>query len=278
MGFPGLSLLGFLPSVLATRYLLGRCAVADPSPQALEAVWTEAAARLGPPPPRAGRPEVRELPAGHQDYLRGVERSPRFAATVGGMPWSFRMVEIAPLLAFQLDIAAEPRGPAPGRALADLLRVCLPQTVAEAAAYVSVQGSSLLVYSNDPNLKVLQAGASGIDPRSRTQHGGVLYGLGSPLVLVARLGGRHYLRNGCHRLHHLAAAGVSAVPCLVVEAADYAQLGAPEGFDRSLLESGNPPTCGHYTTGRAYPVTLRQMRRVIQVSWSEYTVSEPDWP
>lgn len=278
MTVDGLSLVGFMPPEVALTYLGSRCVPADPAPQALQAEWQQARARLGAVPPRAGRPEVRDIPKSHQDHLRAVERSPRFAGAVGtARRWSFRLVEIAPLLTFQPDIAnAGHQGLAAVADLAAQLRLCLPPTVEAADCLASVQAQSLLVYGDNPNLTILQAGASGPDPRTGARHGGILYGLGHPLVLVAQLGDRYYLRNGCHRLYQLARLGVAAAPCLVVEATDPAELGVPNGLDLSLLGSDHPPTCGHYADGRAHPVRLRGLRKVIHVSWSESIIYDPD--
>jgi hypothetical protein len=65
------------------------------------------------------------------------------------------------------------------------------------------------------------------------------------------------------------------MPCVFVEVMDYGRLGAQggyESFERGLLESDDPPTCTHLTPERACPVVLRELRRVIHVTWSQYIV------
>jgi hypothetical protein len=40
-------------------------------------------------------------------------------------------------------------------------------------------------------------------------------------------------------------------------------------FPLSLLESGDPPTIGHFTQSKALDVSLRALSRVLHVTWSE---------
>lgn len=90
---------------------------------------------------------------------------------------------------------------------------------------------------------------------------------------VIRVDGRCYLRNGFHRVRGLLKAGATHIPCVLLEGTDFAQVGAVGGgatFERACLESKNPPTCGHFTDERAYAVTLRQMSRLIHITWSMY--------
>jgi hypothetical protein len=64
------------------------------------------------------------------------------------------------------------------------------------------------------------------------------------------------------------------MPCFFRDAAtaEAAGIQPPGTFDLQLLESGNPPTIGHYTKGRAHKVRLRASMRVIQISWSQHTM------
>lgn len=117
---------------------------------------------------------------------------------------------------------------------------------------------------------MLSAGHSEADGRVGVQVGAAL-----PLAHVLRIDGRCYLQNGFHRAVGLRAAGAAAMPCLVRDAASPDELGLGHGtFDRALLESANPPTLGHFTQGRAHPVRLRAMSRIVHVSWAEYLVAD----
>jgi hypothetical protein len=45
-------------------------------------------------------------------------------------------------------------------------------------------------------------------------------------------------------------------------------------FSLALLESANPPTVAHFAHGRALPVALRAVSRLIQFTWAEYVPEE----
>jgi hypothetical protein len=111
------------------------------------------------------------------------------------------------------------------------------------------------------------------DPGRGLYLAGAAFGPSLPLVQVGRFRGRCYLIDGYHRAFALRQAGATHMPCVFVEATDYGRLGARggyESFERDLLESADPPTCAHLAPERAYPVVLRELRRVIHVTWSQY--------
>jgi len=233
--------------------------------------------------PHAGRPEVIDVPAEHIQHLNGVATlNPRYAATVAGMTdATFKLVELAPLIAYQFHVATDrtdelcaPLSHPPR--VAELLPVCLPQDLEIAPSQLATLPSSLCFKTSSLNLRIMGAGQLGIDA---AQHfiAGIAFGPSSNLVQVIRFEGRCYLRNGFHRAFGLARAGATHIPCIFMEAANFEQvgvLGAMQTFGRELLESDDPPTVGHLTADRAYPVSLRTITRVITVSWSEYAFLE----
>ncbi len=70
--------------------------------------------------------------------------------------------------------------------------------------------------------------------------------------------------------------GATHVPCVFGETDDYAIVGAngPGFFNKHLLQSANAPTMGHFTQGRATELTLRRVKRVMAVTWTEYLIPE----
>jgi hypothetical protein len=96
----------------AMNYLRNFCVVADAGDAALEHYWEQARQQLGAPMANAGAPTISDIPAEHQPYLQGVSGNPRFADTVGAMPWSFQLVEVEPLLAYQAHVLTRPGTPA----------------------------------------------------------------------------------------------------------------------------------------------------------------------
>jgi hypothetical protein len=286
MPAPGLSLVGFMEEPLALAFLQQGCVVDDPSPEALRKQWEEARKRLGDAPtPNAGNPEILDMPPDAAGHLAAVAAHPRLAGGLDGMPISFGLVEIAPLLAYQfsVDISRTKKlcaelGDPP--TMATMLPVFLP-TDLEAIRYQGQmqQANSAVFVSDSANFRIVQHGRVGIDENQGITYVGVGFGASSPWAQVARFAGRCYLRNGYHRLYGAKKVGATHVPAMVLDAPTWELVGAREGgatFDRALLESGNPPTMAHYTHERALPVQLRRPKRIIHVSWSEYLLLEPD--
>lgn len=284
MPVPGLSLVGLMEEQAAVAYLRNRCIPPDPADAALVAAWNTAKAQLGAPFATAGHPDIQEIPADHMPYLQGVMTNPRFNATIEGMAnWAFKLVEVEPLLAFQFHVETNrsddlcgASGPNPS--VETMLPVCLPHQLETVQLQIIGQQNGFMIRAHSLNLRLLGAGLPiGANAAQHITFGGIGYGVSSPLIQVVSFGGRCYLKNGYHRAYGLRKAGATHIPCLLLEATDYAHVGALGGdatFERTLLESANPPTCGHFAQNRAYSVTLRKMTRMIHVGWTEYAVPD----
>jgi hypothetical protein len=264
----------------AVSYLAQRCLPADPAPAALSARWQEARAQLGGRTSNAGRPEILPMPARHASHLREVAALPRFAETFPPGGWDFRLVEIDPLIATQFEVEL-PRAQSLCAALRgvptedELLGICLPPHLEAIPFEAHPRPHALLIRSRSVNLEIHASGMVTQDPGRGLYFAGAAFGPSLPLVQVGRFQGRCYLIDGYHRAFALRQAGATHLPCVFVEVTDYARLGALggyESFERELLESDNPPTCAHLTPERACPVVLRELRRVIHVTWSQYIV------
>ncbi len=285
MPIPGLSLLGFMNEELALHYLTNTCVCPDTSPQALLRHWQDAQTRIGPPMDRAGHPQMRDMHPERQRRLRQLTRDPshqvRLRSMSGGL--LFKEVEIAPLIAFQFHVLPEYaarlcekiKRRTPG--IDDMLDVCLPRRIDQTRPQETPSHNGVLIRSRDLGIRIL-GGGTGEQQGEEMFNAGVAYGVASPLVIVARLNDRCYLMNGYHRVYGLYTLGATHIPCLFWEGAiDYAGIGAVGGnatFDRTVLESNNPPTCGHFTDLLAYPLQIRALSRVIHVTWTEYAVAE----
>lgn len=282
MTIDALSLFGFMESKEALAYLQQQCVFKDTSRRALEAAWMRAKKKLGAPNPEAGKPEFRDIPPEDEAYCRGIMSHPRFVDTVHGLIWDFRQVKIAPLLAFQLDVAiaradalcASVGASSPVR---DLLPICLPQTILdipnEPEDIPNPEGGLPLgvrIRCDDPNLRILGKGR-GPDPIRRVETIGAAFGPSVPYVHVADYKGRCFLRNGYHRAYALLKAGLDFMPCLVTEVSNYREIGImPNGtFAPRLLNTSDPPTCGHFCEERATQVALRPRQRVIEIRWTD---------
>ena len=158
-----------------------------------------------------------------------------------------------------------------------LLECCLPVTLESIPFTTHVSEGGAVFTSRSLNLRRLMAGQIGADQVAQAVIAGVAFGSGSPLVQVVEFGGRAYLKNGYHRAAGLLEAGHTFMPCVLIAGTSFEDTGAVPGagFAEAVLVSTNPPTCGHFRDGIAYPVDLRQTTRVIAVNWSEYVIVEP---
>jgi hypothetical protein len=83
----------------AVHHLSKDCVPANPDPAALVREWTVAKGRLGAAIANAGRPDIRPIPAIHQNYIQQLSALPAFQAPKGTLLGvTFQMVEIEPLL------------------------------------------------------------------------------------------------------------------------------------------------------------------------------------
>ena len=266
-------------------YLRQNCVLQNTATNAVRGQWQAARARARAPMVRAGQPEVLEFPSGHETYLTRVEANPAFEETVRGMTWSFKLVEIDPLIAFQFHVQLERsanlcRNVSDSEPLIeDMLGPCLPLDVEDISASVVVSGSSLTVEAESQNLKFTPLGARGLPemreitipvPR-RVRTVGIHFLPSSPLLQVVRHRGRTYLKNGYHRTYGFGKAGARHIPCIFMEGeTNFTAMGlvADATFQQDLLESDAPPTVGHFIQDRAYPVNLKAKRQSLRINWS----------
>lgn len=246
--------------------------------------WLAARARARVPMPRPGQPEVLDFPAGYESYLREVEASPAFEETVNGMAFSFKLVEIDPLIAFQIRIELDRSanlcsGVSAEPLLGDMIKPCLPTVVEDVPTSLGVGGNSLTVESRSLNLKFRPFWPSGAPTMAeitlpnarRVRTVGMHFFPSSPLVQVVRYEGRCFLKNGYHRAYGFAKAGASHVPCVFLEGeTSFSAMGiVPHAtFQPEVLLCENPPTMGHFVQDRAYEVNLRSYRQVLRINWS----------
>jgi hypothetical protein len=271
-----LSLIGFVKDLTtAIHYLKLRC-VPEPAKDddALEADWRIAQARLGPPAPSAGNPQMRPISMAepHIQALLATSWAPRIKSALD-QGASFQMVEIDPLIAAQITVDLEKSnsqcaGLSHPPTYDQMMRLCLPFELASGAVQLSQQPQSIIIKSESLNLVI---GAQG--PMPFAAHVvGVNVGWVLPFVHVARLNGRCLLHNGYNRTVGARLAGATEVPCLFRDVPD----AAAAGFDQShtveeaLLMSDNPPTIGHFARGSAFEVQLRRTIRLIEVNWSQH--------
>lgn len=276
MATDGLSLVGFMEEAQAINFLRNNCKQDDSSDTALKTIWQQATAKLGAPIGNAGKPDIQNLSKPELDGLMSQELLRKaIAETYPGS--TYCRVEIDPLLAYQFSVDMERSDHHCNHvntesSFDELAKFCLPTTRVHEPVQQFTQDQSALVKSRSLNMRLSYAGIF-TDANGPTAMGFNIV-LSMPIAHVVRFNGRCYLHNGFHRSVGLRKAGITHIPCLLRDVPDAASAGiAPPGtFAQSLLESANPPTLAHYTSGLAWPVKLRATSRILHVSWSDYIV------
>jgi hypothetical protein len=283
MPTPGLSLVGFMDETPGIEHLQRACIPPDPTNAALKAAWQSAKGILGAPTAKAGNPDIEPIPASHAHYMLQLMQLPwvvaGLAADLAGA--TFQMIEIDPLLAFQLTVdtdrgAYHCAGVSSPPTIDEMLVKCLPLMITPEPIQVSNLAQSMMIRCRNANFRIVRNGALN-DPMGNLQGMGVLLAMSLPFVHVVRFNGRCYLHNGYHRSVALRMAGATKIPCIFrdVHTAEAAGIRADGStFPESLLTGADPPTVGHFTNNRAHAVSLREHARVINVSWSEYLAYE----
>jgi hypothetical protein len=290
MSSDGLSLVGFIDDpALALNHLKVACVPtpANKPDSALLADWSTAKQNLGSPVPSAGKPTHQHIPLTdpHIQQLLQSPWSDQVKAYLG-LGAEFRLIEIDPLLAFQLTVDKERSQQHCAGLLssppswAELSELSFPLALPSDPKHFFSQGNpdeavqSLIIRSRSLNLGI----ATQYIPRQQADNfAGILFAWRLPVLHVVEFNGNCYLHNGFHRACGAKLAGATYVPCLyrkVTSPTDAGIAGLPATFGLSLLESGNPPTVGHFTQGRALDVRLRATSRIIQVSWSQHHIYE----
>jgi hypothetical protein len=279
----GLSLVGFMDEQKAFEHLRVACVPADPSDAALRAVWQAATARLGAPTANAGNPDIQPIPPTSAAYVGAFVADPWVSGALNNYPPGTKieisLVEIDPLLAYQFTVDVERSihhcGKLGKPSVDELLPICLPTAPANEPITVQAIDRAVLVTSQCANVTVAHGGWFGGPPINHPI-GGVAIGTTLPFAHVTRLAGRCYLHNGFHRALGIRATGETHMPCLVRDVPDAATAGIrADGatFTESQLTGPNPPTVGHFTSGRALDVKLRRHHRVVHISWAEHLMA-----
>lgn len=275
MPVSALALYGFLDEATATGWLRYTCVLQDQSDPAIATLWSSAHGNLGLPVANAGLPDIQPLSPEGTAYVTSLMSQQWVAERMPGIPAPMGLdvclVEIDPLLAYQIHVDQDRsrnhgNGVPCAPTLDRLLQVCLPMAQPSEPLRIDQAPGSMMISSRSLNFRTLWQGFS------QTGFLGIHVGVSLPFAHVVRFNGRCYLHNGFHRAVALRALGATHIPCLIrdVLTPQDAGIGAAGTFSQALLESGNPPTLFHFTSGRAATVSMKSFHRVLHISWAEY--------
>jgi len=243
-------------------------------------IWRKAATKLGKPFAKPGKPEIQPLQPKHYPYLDEVTKNPVFELTIRSFErWGVMLVEINPLLAYQFHISTDETDKfsatiSQNPTVEEMLTVCLPRDITYPDYEAILTANGVTIRAQNLGLGYLEHGRFQKFPDGRLLIAGVAFGA-SPLLQVVHINRRCYLRNGFHRAYALAKKGATHIPCLFLETNNFnlvGAVGAGATFDIGQLTAPVPPTVGYLTQDRAYPLSLKHFKKIINVLWNQYEV------
>lgn len=173
------------------------------------------------------------------DSLSRQAMRPDLQAEMEGLEWSFGVVDLRLLLAFQRRLVFNSTVPdivIPAQddwpSLVDLSFGSAKPVVYDLNSCAKT--NSIILRTNDPNLHFRI---------SKDRSALLTVHAGSPFFEVALYRGRWFLRDGYHRAYTLLQAGVFRLPAVIVQARTLDELGAiqPWFFPEETLLSSSPP-------------------------------------
>ena len=277
----GKALLGFMSWPEALSFFQADCAIGDTPEPELKAQWERSTKVIEELPHFEQRElEVEEVPDNCREQLEVVANTPLFKSAMAQKPYSFKLVPIDELIAFQKyvdvtyagDITKEVKSP---EDIAAAINISLPPKIEERfEIQFDQQTMSATITSFRRNLFITGFSAGQADP-AQAPSVSFLIGAGANYVQVVKLRGRYFLKNGYHRVYSLRAIGFETVPCALIEGADFGDTGAarPGFFPEDLLFSAKPPLFNYFfVDGLAAEVTLKPKMKIIRIRAEDFLV------
>jgi len=269
------ALLGFMTEQEAFNFLQSMCALSGKTDDEIKELWRNAnsAVKESPSPKTPG--EMFDIDKKFEGQLDAVSRDPLFPEAIQQKKWLFKLVEIDKLVCFQQyvitdyskDLAKEYDLSSVGQ----LIDFCLPSKRAKRPIAVVSAPQEFTMLSSSQDLRVLGPGQMQ-DPVTKRTVFGFGVGWGSPFIQVVKFKGRLFLRNGYHRVYEIRKAGVTHVPCILIEGENFADTGAikPGFFGELLLTSDRPPVFADFFSDKiAPPLHMKPFTKVVRVRADE---------
>ncbi len=202
-----------------------------------------------------------EITGPHVDAIRA---DPLFIGAFGQRPYTFARVDITQLVALQPWV--EPRGDPIPTGHEEQLKLALPHKWEVPAEFSFVPPNGpLQVFTSNPALQALAIQADIVNQvvlLSTLKH--------INLVQVVHFSGRHYLRNGYHRVADALADGLKDFPAIVTEAMVFpqdVQLPSHAAFNPQYFAGlPRPPLLSDFHTRAALRAKVRERRYGVIVS------------
>jgi hypothetical protein len=276
------ALIGWMAEAEGVATLLGRGITGSELPVEQRALAEAFRVRVaGMPRYEPVDPVVNDTPV----ELSEIAQREELIATFVGVRWRIAVVDLRKVLSFQKIVEVEGIEERLG-SLDDygrLVDLCLPrrQPVPPSGALSDPDGKGFTISSVNPNLRIAggQLAEAVVSPQPgapsvRMQAVTFLVFFGASYLQVVKYKGRSFVRDGYHRAAGLIRRGIFEVPCVLIEADSFEQLGAPQGsFTYEVLFGDHPPELRHFWDDTvAADVDRIAVRKVVRIRADEFVV------
>lgn len=233
------------------------------------------------------RPRSPVLELSDRTHLDRAADRKDIQAAFASLKWTVEMVDLLVVQALQKQIRAEKLAERAAPVVADpsrLTEFCLPgeQTEPPIGTFTDIDKLGFAISSVNPNLRI--AGTNVSSAELSTPAGPVsmqaltfFINFGSSYINVARWEDRYFLRDGYHRVAALLKAGITRVPCVVVDAAVNSEEILPGAgtFSSDVFLGDRPPLLPDFFDPTVSDEVMRAAtRKVIRVRGDEFFVQD----
>jgi hypothetical protein len=278
-------LLGWLSEEEGISALLGRPPMLGEDVTAQRTAWQAARNAVQARPAFTPGPVL--VDTNGRTEFDAIAHRPDIAAHFSGMTWRPEWVDLGNVLSFQKGIVldgADERIGAADRDPAALLKLCIPDEASApspAAISTDPDRKGFTITSLNPNLRIVGGQASDVEvspalgmPPTKMKGFMILAFTGLSYLQVVRYRDRCFVRDGYHRATGLVRRGVRIVPCIFIEARNFAELGCPAGSltDEIMYGERPPRLVDFWDNATACEVQQIAIRKVLRIRGDEFLV------
>ncbi len=267
------TLLPWLERDEAVIALLGRLPNQDENVAQHVDRWEQSRAALNARPVFRAADIVEATPVGLEQRIAELQARADIQQIAGELNCQIGIVNLGNVISFQKNVAREEAETRVAAAAQDnwdsLLELCLPEASrSEIPVLFDQPNKAFTVSSLNPNLRINGCGFQNSLFQYQVQ-------VANSLVQVAEYRGRWFLRDGYHRCYGLIRRNIRRIPCLIVRAQNFQQVGAAGDafFSYEMLFGDRPPMLTDFLDN-AYSADAerRATRKVLRIVGQEFVV------
>jgi hypothetical protein len=277
------ALIGWVNEQEGIQFLLNRTLLPTDDLPTLQQTVVECQAAVGLR--QVFTPKNPIVDVGDDPLVKAVKTRPEIQAAFNEFDWYPALVDLREVLAFQKLINME--GLDIRLALARdsrevLFELCLPstQSLPPSAVMLDQDGKAVTISSLNPNLRVsgFQAGTVQTDPNlpsTQVMALTFLVSMGTSYLQVVQYRNRYFIRDGYHRAAGLLRENINIVPCIVINAQNFDQVGAnlQQFIPYEVLFGERPPRLvDFWDEDVSRTVQRTAVRKVVRVRADEFVV------